>query len=340
MAGPGDDGQPVVYVTREIPSEGLEQLEAECEVHVWGGKLPPEKDHVRARLADLEADGLVCLLTDEVDGAVMDASPNLDVVSTFSVGYDHIEMAAAAERGLAIGHTPGVLSETTADFAWALLMTTARRTVEGNEYVLADDWETWGPKLLTGPDVHGATLGVVGFGNIGSSLARRAAGFDLEVIYTDTDRRVGIEEDLSEYGIDAQYVDTATLLGQSDFVTLHVPLLEATRHFIGESELRAMKESAVLINTSRGPVVDTAALDRGLEEDWIARAGLDVTEPEPLPGDHDITRHVPEKLVVTPHIASASIGTRNKMARMAAENMLAGLAGETLPNSAIDDWTG
>jgi len=330
--------RPVVYVTREIPDAGLELLEEETELHVRDGKLPPEKSHIVERLEELEADGLLCLLTDETDGEVMDASPNLRVVSTFSVGYDHVDVEAAIERDLAVGHTPGVLSETTADFAWAMLMTTARRTVEGNEYVLDDEWETWGPKLLTGPDVHGTTLGIVGLGNIGSTVARRTAGFDMDVLYTDAGRQADVEDDLAEYGIDAEYVDRAELLERSDFVTLHVPLMEATRHYIGESELRAMKDSAVLVNTSRGPVVDTAALDRALADDWIARAGLDVTDPEPLPGDHEITRHVPEKLVVTPHIASASIGTRNKMARMAAENMLAGLAGEELPNSAVEDW--
>jgi glyoxylate reductase len=329
---------PVVYVTREIPDAGLDLLEPETETYVWDGKLPPGKDHIIERLEELEADGLLCLLTDETDGEVMDASPNLDVVSTFSVGYDHVDVDAAIERNVAVGHTPGVLSETTADFAWALLMTTARRTVEGNDYVLADEWETWGPKLLTGPDVHGATLGIVGLGNIGSTVARRAAGFDMEVLYADASRKPDVEDDLAEYGVEAAYVEKADLLERSDFVTLHVPLMEPTRGYIGEEELRAMKDSAVLVNTSRGPVVDTEALDRALEEGWIERAGLDVTDPEPLPGDHEITRHVPEKLVVTPHIASASIQTRDEMARMAAENLLAGLGGEALPNSAISDW--
>jgi glyoxylate reductase len=329
---------PVVYVTREIPQAGLDLVEPETEMHVWDGKLPPGKDHIIERLEELEADGLLCLLTDETDGEVMDASPNLDVVSTFSVGYDHVDIEAAMERDIPVGHTPGVLSDTTGDFAWALLMTTARRTVEGNDYVLADEWETWGPKLLTGPDVSGATLGIVGLGNIGSTVAQRTAGFDMEVLYTDAKRQEDIEADLAEYGVDAQFVEKDELLERSDFVTLHVPLMDATRHWIGEDELRAMKDSAVLVNTSRGPVVDTEALDKALEEDWIERAGLDVTDPEPLPGDHEITRHVPEKLVVTPHIASASIGTRDKMATMAAKNLLAGLRGDELPNSAVEDW--
>lgn len=331
---------PVVYVTREIPDVGLEMLDGETELHVWDGKLPPGKDHIVSRLEELQADGLLCLLTDDIDGEVMDASPNLDVISTFSVGYDHIDMDAAQQRGLAVGHTPGVLSETTADFAWALLMTTARRTVEGNEYVLDDDWETWGPKLLTGPDVHHATLGIVGLGNIGETVARRATGFEMDVLYTDATRQTETEEELTEYGVEAEFVEKDELLERSDFVTLHVPLMDATHRYIGEEELRAMKESAVLINTSRGPVVDTAALDRALEEEWIARAGLDVTDPEPLPGNHQITRHVPDKLVVTPHIASASIQTRDRMATMAADNLLAGLVDVELPNSAITDHRG
>jgi len=329
--------KPVVYVTRQIPDAGLELLEDECEVHVWDGKLPPSKDHIIETLADLEADALLCLLSDDIDGEVMDASPNLEVVSTFSVGYDHVSMEDAAARDMPVGHTPGVLSETTADFAWSLLMTTARRTVEGQDYVLEGDWGTWGPKLLTGPDVHHATLGVVGLGNIGTEVARRAAGFDMDVLYSDVEPNEAAEAELESVGVDVSYVDQDELLAESDFVSLHVPLFDSTHHLIGEEEFRTMKDGAILINTSRGPVVDPDALDRALQNDWIERAGLDVTEPEPLPADHELTRHIPEKLVVTPHIASASIQTRDKMATMAAENVLAGLAGEDLPNSAHED---
>ncbi|MFB6153549.1 MAG: 2-hydroxyacid dehydrogenase [Halodesulfurarchaeum sp.] len=329
--------QPVVYVTRQIPNAGLERLEEQCEVHVWDGKLPPSKEHIIETLADLNADGLLCLLSDDIDGEVMDASSNLKVVSTFSVGYDHINMADAEERGLPVGHTPGVLSETTADFAWALLMTTARRAVEGHEYVLDDEWETWGPKLLTGPDIHHASLGIIGLGKIGTEVARRSAGFDMDVIYSDIEQKEAAEAELAEVGVNIEYVDQDELLAESDFVSLHVPLLDSTHHLIGEDELRQMKDGAVLINTSRGPVVGPDALALALEKDWIERAGLDVTEPEPLPADHELTRHIPEKLVVTPHIASASIQTRDKMATMAAENVLAGLKKQNLPNSAPVD---
>lgn len=332
-----DSDKPVVYVTRRIPDAGLEMLEEECEVHVWEEKLPPEKETIIERLEELQADGLLCLLSDDIDGEVMDASPNLKVVSTFSVGYDHIDIDDAAERDLPVGNTPGVLSETTADYAWALLMTTARRTVEGHEYMQADKWETWGPKLLTGPDVSNATLGIIGLGNIGATVAKRSAGFDMEVLYSDVERHEDTEAELEEQGVDITYVDQDELLERSSFVTLHTPLMEATRHLIGEEELQLMRDDAILINTSRGPIVDTEALDTALEEGWIKRAGLDVTDPEPLSADHEINRHVPEKLVITPHIASASIETRDKMATMAAENLLAGLKGEPLPNSALDD---
>ena len=329
--------EPTVYVTREIPEIGLEMLREACEVHVWDGKLPPTKDHIIETLADLEADALLCLLSDDTDGEVMDASPDLEVVSTFSVGYDHVDLEAAAERGLPVGHTPGVLTDTTADFAWALLMTVARRTVEGYEYVLEDEWETWGPKLLTGPDVSGATLGVIGLGNIGYAVAKRAAGFDMEVLYSDVDRWEDREAELRDRGVDITYVDQDEVLARSDFVSVHVPLMDATHHLISEAELRTMREDAILVNNSRGPVIDTDALDTALEAGWIRAAALDVTDPEPMRADHPLLRHEPERLIVTPHIASASIQTRDKMAEMAAANVLAGVKGEPLPTSALED---
>jgi len=329
--------RPVVYVTRPIPDVGIELLEEECEVHLREEKLPPSRQELLDELTEVEPDGLLCLLSEDIDGALLDTVPGLQVVSTFSVGYDHIDIEAASTRNIRVGHTPGVLTDTTADFAWAMMMTCARRTVEGHEYVQSDSWETWGPKLLTGPDVHGATLGIIGLGNIGSTVAQRTAGFDMEVLYSDVVRHEETEAKLEDQGVDIRKVKREKLLESSDFVTVHVPLMDATRGMIGEEELRRMQETAILINTSRGPVVDTDALDTALQNEWITRAGLDVTDPEPLPPDHPITRHVPEKLVVTPHIASASIQTRDRMAEMAAENLLAGLRGETLPNSAIED---
>ena len=328
---------PTVYVTRRIPEVGLDRLRERYDVAVWGGKLPPSTDHVEARLASLDAEGLVCLLSDDVDADVLDASPGLSVVSTFSVGYDHVDVAAAADRGIAVGHTPGVLTDTTADLAWALLLACARRTVEAHAYVEADEWEVWGPTLLAGADVHDATLGIVGLGKIGTAVAERSAGFGMDVLYTGPTRKPDREADLAEVGVDATFVDRDELLAGSDIVSLHVPLTEDTAGYIGTDALRRMDDDAILINTSRGGVVDTDALDAALEHGWIARAGLDVTDPEPLPADHSLLRHAPERLVVTPHIGSASVGTRGRMAEMAAANVEAGIDGRDLPHSALRD---
>jgi glyoxylate reductase len=328
---------PTVYVTREIPEVGLDALREQYDVVVRKAKLPPEPEEIRAQLAEFDAEGLICLLSDKVDADVLDASPDLSVVSTFSVGYDHIDLAAATDRGIAVGHTPGVLTETTADLAWALLLSCARRTVEGHAYVEADEWEAWGPTLLTGANIHDTTLGIVGLGKIGTAVARRGAGFGMDVLYTGPNRKPDREAELAEVGVDATFVDRDEVVAGSDFLSLHVPLTDATEGLIGAEELRRMPEDAILINTSRGGVVDTDALDTALERGWISRAGLDVTDPEPLPADHPILRHAPERLVVTPHIGSASVGTRNRMAEMTAANVEAGIDGSDLPNSALRD---
>lgn len=328
---------PVVYVTRRIPKDGLDRLKEECEVHVWEGELPPPKAHIVDQLRDLEADALVCLLTDEIDPTVLDASPNLNVVSTYSVGYDHIDLEAAVARDITIGHTPGVLTETTADMTWALLTTCARRIVEGHHYVRDDQWETWQPTLLTGQDLHNATLGIVGLGNIGTAVARRGAGFDMNLVYTARDQKPDREAKLSEYGVNVEYMSMDDVLEQSDFVSLHVPLTEETRGLIAEDELKKMKDDAILVNTSRGGIIDSDALETALESDWIRRCALDVTVPEPLPGNHSLLDYAPQKLIVTPHLGSASVQTRGKMARMVAENTLAGLFDRDLPHSALAD---
>lgn len=329
--------RPTVYVTREIPTVGIDRLRERYNVIVSQGKLPPEKSSIESELREHNAEGLLCLLSDEVDAAVLDASPDLQVVSTYSVGYDHIDVEAAAERGIAVGHTPGVLTETTADLAWSLLLTCARRTVEGHAYVEDDEWEAWGPTLLMGTDVHGSTLGIVGLGDIGTATAERAAGFGMDVLYTGRSRKPEREAELAQVGVDATYVDLGDLLSRSDFVSLHVPLVEATEGLIGAAEFETMRDDAILINTARGEVVDTDALDAALESGEIARAGLDVTDPEPLSADHRLLRHAPERLVVTPHIGSSSVATRERIAEMAAANVEAGIEGETLPNSALSD---
>jgi glyoxylate reductase len=314
--------KPKVYVTREVPEVGLEKVQKACDAEVWEGALPVPRELLLEKVAEVE--GLYCLLTDRVDAALLDAAPNLKVVSNYAVGYNNIDVDACTARGIPVGNTPGVLTDTTADFAFALLMAAARRVVEGAHYVVDGRWKTWGPKLLLGQDIHGATLGIVGFGRIGQAVAKRARGFDMRVIYYDP----YVEE--SPEGLEAEPADLGKLLSTSDFVSVHVPLTDATHHLLSGEELAQMKPTAVLINTARGPVVDPDALLQALEEDQLAAAALDVTEPEPIPDDHPLLA-LPN-CIVTPHIASGSVATRGKMATMAADNLLAGLRGERLPN--------
>ena len=314
--------RPRVFVTRRIPEAGLTMLADACDVHLWEGELPPPREVLLREVGD--AEGLLCLLTDTIDAALMDAAPRLKVISNFAVGYDNIDVAAATRRGLPVGNTPGVLTETTADCAFALLMAAARRIVEGVDFVRAGRWQTWGPMLLMGQDVHGATLGLVGLGRIGQAVARRARGFDMRILYHDTAER-------AEAGtLGAAWRPLDDLLAEADFLSLHVPLTPETYHLIGARELQRMKPTAALINTARGGIVDPAALYQALKAGDIACAALDVTEPEPIPPDHPLLT-LPNCLIV-PHIASSSHATRSKMAAMAAANLLAGLRGERLPH--------
>lgn len=322
-----DDRDPVrphVFVARRIPEEGLDALRAVCDVDLWEGELPPPRDELLHRIAG--CDGVLTLLTDRVDDEFLDAAgPGLRVVSNYAVGFDNIDVAACARRGIPVGNTPGVLTETTADLAWALLMAAARRVSEGERYVREGHWKTWGPLLLLGPDVHGATIGIVGFGRIGQAVARRAAGFGMEILYHDVN-----ELPTSMTGpLGATYVSLDELLARSDFVSLHVNLTPETRHLINAKTLARMKPTAVLVNTSRGPVIDQSALADALERDVIWAAALDVTDPEPIPMDSPLIGR--DDCLIVPHIASASRATRGKMAAMAAANLLAGLQSEPLP---------
>ena len=286
-------------------------------MEVWPGRLPPAPADLHAACRD--ADGLLCLLTDRVDGALLDAAPSLRAVSVMAVGVDNVDVDAATERGIQVGNTPGVLTDTTADLAFALLLAVARRVVEGDAAVRAGDWPTWEPGAFLGEEVHGATLGVVGMGRIGSAVARRGEGFGMRVLGSGRSGGAPLEE----------------LLAEADFVSLHVPLNDETRGLIGAAELRRMKPTAVLVNTARGEIVDTDALVRALREGWIAGAGLDVTDPEPLPADHPLLET--RRAVVTPHIGSASRRTRELMADMAVDNLLAALRGERMPHLANPD---
>lgn len=294
-----------------------------ADMAVWPEQMPPAKSVIIERIADCE--GLLSLLTDEVDGALMDAAPKLKVVSNYAVGFNNIDVDAATERGILVGNTPGVLTGTTADLAWSLLMSIARRIVEGDKYVRARMWKTWEPQLLLGNDVYEATIGIIGFGRIGQAMARRAAGFDMRIVYTDIERNEQAEEETG-----AEFMQLEELLQAADFVTIHTLLNDDTFHLIGRREFELMGPDSYLINTSRGPVVDEAALYEALKNKTIHGAALDVTEEEPIPDDSPLLEL--DNVVIVPHIGSASRQTRNKMARMAAANLIAGLKGEPLPN--------
>jgi glyoxylate reductase len=322
MRGDTLSARPAVYVTRRIPEIGMQMIGEACEVRCWEGELPPPKTVLLDRLADCA--GLLCLLTDPVDGEVIAAGPHLRVISQYAVGVDNIDLRAATERGIPVGHTPGVLTEATADLAFSLLLAAARRIGEGIATVRAGRWRTWEPLGLLGKDVWGATLGIVGLGRVGAAVARRAQGFRMRVLYRDQVRRRDVEKEL---GLEAVSLDE--LLAESDFVSLHCPLTPETHHLIDAQALRQMKPTAILVNTARGPVVHTDDLARALREHWIAGAALDVTDPEPLPPEHPLAA-LPNCIVV-PHIGSATVETRERMAVMAADNLLAGLRGARLP---------
>ncbi len=317
-------GRPRVFVARRIPDEGLDAVAAACEMDLWEDELPPPRDVLLRRIEG--CDGVLTLLTDRVDDAFLDAAgPGLKVVSNYAVGYDNIDVPACARRGVAVGNTPGVLTDTTADLAWALLMAAARRLPESDRYVRAGNWKTWGPLLLLGPDVHGATIGIVGFGRIGQAVARRAQGFGMRILYHDL---AALPASVTE-PLGATYAPLEDVLAQSDFVSLHVNLSAETRHLINARTLAAMKPTAVLVNTSRGPVVDQIALADALRDGTIWAAALDVTDPEPIPMDDPLVGL--DNCLIVPHIASASRATRGKMAAMAAANLVAGVRGEPLP---------
>lgn len=313
-----------VYVTRHIAEEALEKIAREADMEVWPDPdTPPPREVLLEKVRSV--DGLLCLLTDTVDGEIIAAAERLHVISNYAVGYDNIDVEAATERGIPVCNTPGALTDTTADLAWALLMAAARRIVEAEGHLRAGRWRSWSPELLLGQDMHGATLGIVGLGRIGGTLAKRARGFDMRILYTSRTPKPDIADELG-----AEYADLPTLLRSSDFVSIHTPLTEETHHLIGAEELALMKPSAVLINTARGAIVDGAALADALRNGSIFAAGLDVYEQEPIAPDDPLLEL--DNVVLLPHIGSASVATRTRMAHMAAANLLAGLRGERPPN--------
>ena len=322
---PERETRPRVFVARLIPEEGLAPIRDACDADIWTDELPPTRAELLRRARG--CDGLLTLLTDKVDDELLEVvGPGLKVVSNFAVGYDNIDVAACARRGVLVGNTPGVLTETTADLAWALMLAAMRRLPEGDRYVRAGDWRTWGPQLLMGGDIHGATLGIVGFGRIGQAVARRASGFGMTVLYSS---RTAAPADV-ETALGVRRVDLDELLATSDIVSLHCPLVPETRGLIDAAALALMKPTAVLVNTSRGPVIDQAALAVALRTGAIAAAALDVTDPEPIAPDDPLLSL--DNCLVVPHIASASRATRGRMASMAAANLIAGVRGEPLPN--------
>jgi len=313
---------PKVFVTRVIPAAGLDRVRAACDAEVWPEQLPPTPEVLRQKLADCE--GVLALLTDRFDAALMDASPRLRVISNYAVGYNNIDIQAATERGIAVGNTPGVLTDATADMAFCLLIAAARRVVEGHRYTLDGMWKTWEPLGHVGQDLVGRTLGIVGMGRIGIALAQRCrGGWGMEVLYHDVYRNEKAEQELG-----ARQVDFDTLLAQSDFVSVHTDLNDTTGGMFNAAAFRKMKRTAVFVNTARGPIMNQRDLYEALRGGVIFAAGLDVTDPEP-PAPDDPLLTLPN-VVIAPHIASATVASRNGMAEIAADNLILGLEGKPL----------
>jgi glyoxylate reductase len=301
------------FVTRALPGPALDRLAEVHEVDIWPERLPPAYDELRRRTA--EAAGLLSMLTDRVDAKLMDRSPHLEAIANYAVGYDNVDVAAAASRGIAVGNTPDVLTDATADLAFALLLSAARKLPQAAASIPAGEWVTWEPAAHLGYDVHGTTLGIVGGGRIGAAVARRGSGFEMEVLVHSRSSGVSLDE----------------LLERSDFVSLHCPLTAETRHLIDAGALAKMKRTAILVNTARGPIVDQAALATALHAGTIAGAALDVTDPEPLPADDPLLKA--PNLIIVPHVGSATHSAREKMADLAVDNLLAALAGQPMPHA-------
>jgi glyoxylate reductase len=315
--------KPKVFVSRILPEAGLKLIREACDADVWPEPLPPPADVLAAKIAN--ADGLVSLLTDKLDGPVLEQAPRLKVISNFAVGFNNIDIKACTERGIAVGNTPGVLTDATADMAFCLLIAAARRVVEGHQYTLSGQWKTWEPLGHLGQDLVGRTLGIIGMGRIGCAMAKRChGGWGMKVLYFDLHENKSAE---AEFG--AVKVDLDTLFRESDFISLHADLNDTTRGIINAESLKKMKRSAVLINTARGPLVDPKALAAALKAGTVFAAGLDVTDPEPIGMDDPLLK-LPN-VVIAPHIASATVETRNQMAEICARNLIAGLRAEPLP---------
>lgn len=320
-----------VFVTRTIPEKGINILkEAKLEVEVWKDELPPPREVLIQKAKD--ADALLTLVSDKIDAELMDLAPKLKIIANYAVGFDNINIAAATERGIVVTNTPGVLTDTTADFTWALLMAAARRIVECDKYVREGRFRAWHPLLMLGYDVHHKTIGIVGAGRIGSAVAKRAVGFGMKILYYDINRNEQLEKETG-----AKMVDLETLLKESDFVSLHVNLDEKTYHLINEEKLKMMKKTAILVNAARGPVIEEKALVKALKQGWIAGAALDVYEFEPKVTE-DLLKM--DNVVLAPHAASASYDTRTAMAELAANAIVDVLLRNKMPSNIVnkDVW--
>ena len=314
--------RPRVFVTRQFFPEALEVLTGAADTEVWPDDEPPTPEQLLEKAG--EADGILTNIMDRIDADVFQAAHRLKVVSQLGVGVDNIDVAEATRRGVLVGNTPGVLAKATADIAFGLLMSAARRISEGDRWLRAGNWKMqYHPMVWLGAEIHGATLGIVGMGQIGVEMAKRARGFDMRVIYYSRTRKPELESQLG-----MEYFEPSDLLSTADFVTLHIPLTLETRHFIGERELQLMKPTAILINAARGAVVDSQALYTALKEGWISGAALDVTDPEPILPDDPLLSL--DNLVITPHIGSASIDSRRRTCLLAARNVVAGIQGRRL----------
>lgn len=316
--------KPRIYITRKLPELIVDKLKEVCEVRMWEKEEEPVPREILEKEIQ-EVEGLYCLLTESIDKDLLNLAPRLKIVSNMAVGYNNIDVVAATKKEIMVTNTPGVLTETTADLTFALLMATARRVVEASDYLRAGDWKTWSPMQLTGQDIYGATLGILGLGRIGEALAKRARGFDMKILYHNRSRKFEAEGRL---GI--QYVDKERLLRESDFVCVLTPYTPETKNYIGAAELSLMKPTAVLVNTARGGIVDEEALYHTLKNGGIWGAGVDVFEEEPVRTDHPLLSL--SNVTALPHIGSASQNTRLKMASLAAENLIQGLLGETPKN--------
>jgi glyoxylate reductase len=315
-----------VFVTRHLTQRAEEKLNAFCQAEYWPEDTPPPHDVLLDKTH--KVDGLITLLTDPIDAAIINHSQNLKVISQVAVGVDNIDLEAAKVRGIPVGHTPDLLTDATADLAFALILAAARRLGEAIDYTREGHWKTWGLTTLLGESIYGATLGIIGMGRIGQAVAKRASGFDMRILYYNRSSVPDAEEELG-----AKQVALSELLKEADIISLHLPLNPQTEKMIGKVQLQQMKAHAILVNTARGGVVDTEALTHALKTGQIGYAALDVTDPEPLPADHEF--YTLPNAIIVPHIGSATRKARNDIAMLAVDNLIAGLKGEKLPKAIV-----